>query len=64
MQAEEFKRLALDIYGAGWANQLASVLRINDRTVRDMANGKRNIPTNAADLLTKLHTWHKGVPNG
>lgn len=60
MQAGEFKRLALEIYGPGWSNQLAAVLRINDKTLRDMANGVRTIPENAAKVLQELHAWHIG----
>ena len=58
MQADEFKRIAIQVYGNGWSHKLADALRINRRTVRDYANGIRPIPERIALFMA---FWAEGA---
>jgi plasmid maintenance system antidote protein VapI len=60
MHAEEFAKIVTELYGYGWSSSLAKLLGMNDRTLRDMANGKRRIPDNLAEILRLLYAWHGG----
>lgn len=64
MQPEEFKAIAIEIYGDGWAKKLGIALSINDKSAREMANGYRPIPEAAASLLRQLYDWHCGGHRG
>lgn len=57
MHSEEFKRLAVELYGYGWAKQLASATGINDKSLREMAKGYRPVPDTLAALLRNLHEF-------
>lgn len=64
MHPSEFKDLAIEMYGDGWAKKLGAALSINCKSVREMAKGKRPIPEKAAFLLLQLHSWHGGAHVG
>lgn len=60
MQASDFKRIAIKMYGDGWSHKLSDVLRINRRTVRDYAKGLRPIPP---QISAMMQFWDSGASN-
>lgn len=64
MQPQEFKSIAIEIYGEGWAKKLGIALGINDKSAREMAKGYRPIPEAAASILRQLYDWHSGANHG
>tara|TARA_R110000868_G_scaffold134669_1_gene346873 strand:+ start:84 stop:275 length:192 start_codon:yes stop_codon:yes gene_type:complete len=60
MDAENFRRIATELYGQGWVTVLSQALNMNARTLREMAQGKRFIPERLASALLTLQDFTQG----
>lgn len=57
MHADEFRAIALEFFSNpdgssdGWSNRLSYALRINDKTIREIAKGNRPVPEAVATYM-------------
>lgn len=51
MDADEFKQIAIEVFGNGWSHKLAYRLNINRSTVREYATGRKSVPDAIAAMM-------------
>lgn len=61
MDSITFKKIAIELYGHGWVIVLAQALNMNQRTLREMGEGKRFIPERLAAALLTLQDFAQGA---
>ena len=51
MQPDEFKDIAVEIFGERWPSEIASRLRVDKATVKKYARGKLDVPSEVAGIM-------------